>query len=123
MNPASDPDAALRLGDRVPDERLRLRAAVSPTTPPEILTLLAQDRSLMVRAAVAMNDAVPLATARVLARDADEHVRAVVARKLAALAPWLAAEEQEALQRRHSTRFPPWRRTRRCGCAQHFRMW
>ncbi len=99
MNPASDPDAALRLGDRVPDERLRLRAAVNPTTPPEILTLLAQDRSLMVRAAVAMNDAVPLATARVLARDADEHVRAVVARKLAALAPWLAAEEQEALQR------------------------
>ncbi len=97
MTSAPEPIAALRLAERITDERTRVRVAASPATPPEILDLLARDRSLMVRAAVATNDAIPLGAAGALARDADEHVRAVVARRLGALAPWLAADEQAAL--------------------------
>ncbi len=61
---------------------------------------LAGDPAVMVRAALAMNPATPPRVNQVLARDADERIRALLARKLASLAPELSTGEQDHLQRR-----------------------
>jgi uncharacterized protein (DUF2336 family) len=61
---------------------------------------LAGDPALMVRAALAMNPATPPRVNQVLARDADDRIRALLARKLASLAPQLSAGEQDELQDR-----------------------
>jgi uncharacterized protein (DUF2336 family) len=52
----------------------------------------------MVRAAVAANAATPVQADRLLAADADPRVRAVLGRKLAQLAPALAAAQQDRLR-------------------------
>jgi uncharacterized protein (DUF2336 family) len=79
------------------DEAARVRLGASPATQAEILLQLALDPSVLVRAALALNPAAPPAAHGVLARDADERVRALLARKLAALAPGLNETEQSRL--------------------------
>ena len=78
-------------------EKVRLGAASG--TPAEQLERLAADPAVMVRAALALNPAIPPAAERALAQDPDPRVRALLARKLAALVPTLSSEEQGRLQR------------------------
>ncbi len=99
MSVAAKAAVLARLTERGPDEVSRVRAGACSTTPPEILHFLARDRSVTVRAAVAMNGGTGIETAHALARDEDERVRALIARKLGALAPNLRPDDQEALRR------------------------
>jgi len=80
-----------------PDEAARVRLGAAATTPADILLQLALDPSVTVRAALALNPEAPPAAHGVLARDVDERVRALLARKLAALAPRLNETEQSRL--------------------------
>ena len=80
------------------DEATRVRLGASAKTPPDVLQQLAADDSPTVRAALAMNPAAPPQANYVLARDADERVRILLARKLASLAPNLSGDAQAALQ-------------------------
>jgi Uncharacterised protein conserved in bacteria (DUF2336)/Leucine rich repeat variant len=79
------------------DEAARVRLGANLTTSAEILLRLALDPSVTVRAALALNPSAPPAALGVLARDADDRVRALLARKLAALAPCLTEIEQSRL--------------------------
>jgi hypothetical protein len=56
------------------------------------------DASVMVRASLAVNPATPPETNAVLAADADDRVRALLARKLGSLVPALSAGGQERLR-------------------------
>jgi hypothetical protein len=80
------------------DEAARVRIGTNPDTAPDVLRLLANDPLVTVRAAVAMNVAAPGAVDQVLARDADERVRTLLARKLASLIPSMPATERDDLQ-------------------------
>ena len=82
-----------------PDVARRVRQGANEHAEPDILQGLAADRSVMVRAALALNPASPAGVNRVLARDPDERVRILLARRLAGLVPGLAGEEQLRLQR------------------------
>lgn len=79
------------------DEAARVRLGANHTTPAEILLRLAIDPSVTVRAALALNPSAPPAALGALARDADDRVRALLARKLATLAPCLTETEQSRL--------------------------
>jgi uncharacterized protein (DUF2336 family) len=79
------------------DEPMRVRLGAGSTTQAEILLRLALDPSVTVRAALALNPTAPPAALSLLARDADERVRILIARKLAALAPSLSDTEQASL--------------------------
>jgi uncharacterized protein (DUF2336 family) len=79
------------------DEAARVRLGANLTTPEEILLRLAVDPSVTVRAALALNPSAPPAALGVLACDADDRVRALLARKLALLAPCLTEIEQSRL--------------------------
>jgi uncharacterized protein (DUF2336 family) len=57
-----------------------------------------RDASLMVRASLAVNPATPPETNAVLAEDADERVRVMLARKLGLLVPTLSAGGQQRLE-------------------------
>ncbi len=81
----------------VADEANRVRLA-SRATEPEVLTFLARDPSITVRAAVAMNKASPISADRLLSVDQDERVRALLAGRIATLLPGLAAAEQAELR-------------------------
>src|ERR1700749_1064303 len=59
-----------------------------------------QNASLMVRASLAVNPATPPEANAVLAADADERVRVMLARKLGSLVPALSARGQERLRQR-----------------------
>ena len=76
------------------DEGRRVRLASHAATSAEVLAFLARDPSVLVRATVAMNRAAPAEVDRVLAGDEDERVRALLAGKVAALLPGLAAPER-----------------------------
>jgi uncharacterized protein (DUF2336 family) len=89
--------ATLPLPD--PQEAARVRLGASSTTPVAIMAQLACDPVVMVRAALAMNPATPPRLNQVLAGDVDERVRALLARKLAGLAPGLSIDDQDRLQR------------------------
>jgi uncharacterized protein (DUF2336 family) len=93
-------EAATRLDERGPSEASRVRAGANPSTPPEILSFLARDRAVTVRASVALNRSTPLQAAHVMARDEEDCVRALIAGKLGALAAGLGPNEQDALRRR-----------------------
>ncbi len=82
------------------DERGRVRQAAGSRTAPALLAALARDPSLTVRAAVALNPAVSEEVERLLAGDDDERVRALLARRIAGLAPTLPVREQELLANR-----------------------
>jgi uncharacterized protein (DUF2336 family) len=79
-------------------EAARVRLGASRSTSPDILRRLAGDASITVRVALALNPAAPPAVETSLARDRDERVRALLARKLAMLVPDLAGAEKVALQ-------------------------
>jgi uncharacterized protein (DUF2336 family) len=79
-------------------EAARVRLGASRSTSPEVLRRLAGDASVTVRVALALNPAAPPVAEASLARDRDERVRALLARKLAMLVPDLAGAEKAALQ-------------------------
>ena len=79
------------------DEAVRVRLGASATTPAETLLALTRDPSVMVRAALVLNPSAPRAVLGVLAQDADERVRVLLAHKLVALAPGLTEAEQSHL--------------------------
>lgn len=81
------------------DEVRRIRRGAAASTGPDILRELAADPSVTVRAALALNPRAPPAVNDALARDKDERVRTLLARKLAALVPTLTGEAQARLQR------------------------
>lgn len=81
------------------DESARVRLGASAHSQADILRRLAHDPAVTVRAAVAMNTAAPPEADQILARDRDERVRILLARKLAAMAPGLTNEHQEDLSR------------------------
>jgi uncharacterized protein (DUF2336 family) len=81
------------------DEKTRVRLGAQPTTTPEVLSSLSGDASVTVRAALALNPATPGNANEALSRDADERVRELLARKLAALAPTLSAPALSSLHR------------------------
>jgi uncharacterized protein (DUF2336 family) len=80
-------------------EARRVRQGADPHTGPEVLQALASDRSVTVRAALALNPASPAAVNQTLAQDPDERVRTLLARRLAGLLPGLAGPDQARLQR------------------------
>jgi len=81
-------------------EAVRVRLGAAPDTAPDVLRSLATDPEVTVRAAVAMNPAAAGDTDQVLARDGDERVRTLLARKLATLVPGLADAERAVLRER-----------------------
>jgi uncharacterized protein (DUF2336 family) len=68
------------------------------TVSPDAIRMLASDHAVMVRAALAMNPAVPLPLVRHMVQDPDDRVRALLARRLASLLPSLSAPELGQLQ-------------------------
>ena len=80
------------------NEAARVRLGASTATSPEMLGSLADDPSVMVRAALALNETAPPAANHALAHDDDERVRALLARKLAGLLPNLSTSDQARLQ-------------------------
>jgi uncharacterized protein (DUF2336 family) len=80
------------------DIRERVRQGAASTTSPDILLELACDPDLTVRAAVAMNCAAPSQANHLLARDSDDRVRTLLARKLSQLVPSLASGERDRLR-------------------------
>lgn len=80
------------------DETTKVRIGASPITSSEVMMMLANDASPTVRATLAMNRATPAHVDRTLARDSDERVRILLARKLGALAPTLSQDSQARLQ-------------------------
>ncbi|MDE2333335.1 MAG: DUF2336 domain-containing protein [Rhodospirillales bacterium] len=74
-----------------PDESARVRLGAGKATQVGVLLALARDEAVTVRASVALNQAAPPAANALLARDLDERVRTLVARKLALLLPGMAA--------------------------------
>ena len=74
-------------------EAARVRLAAGAGTEADVLTDLADDPSVTVRAALALNTAAPASVNGGLARDRDDRVRILLARKLAALVPTLSAPD------------------------------
>lgn len=91
LEAASPPPAAL-------DEATRVKLAASQTTPSDTLSALAQDPSVTVRAAVALNVAASGAADQILADDDDERVRVLLTRKVLALLPNLSSADQARLR-------------------------
>ncbi len=82
----------------------RVRLGSNASTPAPVLAGLACDPSVTVRAAVAMNPACPPGLDAAISQDADERVRALLARKLAQLAPSLSdAEHAQACEQMRAT--------------------
>jgi uncharacterized protein (DUF2336 family) len=79
------------------DEAARVRLGAGAGTKADVLIELADDPSVTVRAALALNTAAPAKVNDDLASDRDERVRILLARKLAALAPGLSAVDQARL--------------------------
>ena len=96
--PRALPDAAPDLTPEAMREASRVRLSAHIDTAPEVLHTLATDTSVTVRASVALNPATSVETNETLAGDPDERVRALVARKLAALVPSLSAKAQTRLR-------------------------
>jgi uncharacterized protein (DUF2336 family) len=79
------------------DAVIRARAAGREDLRPELLYYLAIDPAVEVRREVAANPAAPSQASAVLARDADESVRSLLAGKLARLLPDLSREAHSQL--------------------------
>ena len=79
-------------------EAVRVRLGAGASTDPAVLARLARDPSVTVRASIALNPAAPVDADAALLHDADERVRALLARKLGSLVPTLSAAEREALR-------------------------
>jgi uncharacterized protein (DUF2336 family) len=82
------------------DLAARVKLGANPATPSEVLSMLARDPAVTVRAAVAMNEATSLGADQHLAIDADERVRMLLARKMLALVPKMSLADQTRLRER-----------------------
>jgi uncharacterized protein (DUF2336 family) len=82
------------------DEALRVRLGAGRHTAAEAMEELARDESVTVRAALALNPAASPQANALLARDKDERVRVLLARKLGALAPTLSPQAHDQLRAR-----------------------
>lgn len=80
-------------------DAMRVRKGANPFTSPDVLEGLAGDPALVVRVALAMNPNLPAAAIGRLVGDEDERVRAILAGKLAGIAPALSQPDQQRLQR------------------------
>lgn len=98
-SPTTIPEEGGSGGEMQADEKTRVRLGASADTTPDMLRLLASDPAITVRAAVALNAAAPASVDRILMRDGDTRVRALLARKLATLLPTLKDSERARLQR------------------------
>ena len=78
-------------------KRPEVRLGAGTATKADVLIDLANDTSVTVRAALALNTAVPPQVNETLAGDNDERVRILLARKLTALVPGLSAAEHARL--------------------------
>lgn len=76
----------------------RVRLGASTTGSAEALERLASDPSATVRATLALNPAAPANVNAMLAKDADERIRVLLARKLASLVPGLTGEIRTSLR-------------------------
>ena len=83
---------------RSDDPAVRAALAKRADVSPELLYYLAEDTSVDVRRAVAVNEAAPRQTDVLLAGDADPTVRGGLARKIAQVAPNLSREASEKVQ-------------------------
>jgi len=83
---------------RHPDMQVRRKLARRADVKPEILYYLAGDKAAEVRRAIAANAATPGQADLILARDADEMVRADLAGKIARIAPHLSNADQGKLR-------------------------
>jgi len=79
-------------------ESARRKLAGREDTKPEILYYLAEDQSPSVRRAVAANATTPRQADLLLTKDADDDVRAEIARKIRRLLPDLGPEQAEKLR-------------------------
>jgi uncharacterized protein (DUF2336 family) len=75
------------------NEAARVRLAARSTTLPAVLSRLAHDSAVTVRAAVAMNPTLAPEAAQYLLTDSDDRVRALLADKVARLLPGLSRDE------------------------------
>lgn len=80
------------------DEAIRVKIGANPQTEPDVLLSLASDPSVTVRAAVAINRATPSHVDHMLARDTDERVRTLLARKLTSLIPDMPEFQRDQIQ-------------------------
>lgn len=81
-----------------PGEAARVREAADTGASALALERLARDPAVTVRAALAMNPAAPAPLFSVIAHDSDDRVRALLARRLAALLPSLADRQLDRLR-------------------------
>ena len=96
--PVADPPNAAPAEPSQADEVTRVRMASDITVSPDAIRMLAGDPAVMVRAALAMNPAVPLPFVRHLVQDPDDRVRALLASRLARLLPTLSTPDLGQLQ-------------------------
>ena len=80
------------------DEAIRVRQGACQTTSPEVLRQLAKDPSVTVRVSLALNPALPLHIAAILAADTDARVRTILSRKMAPLTAELPSEVRQRVQ-------------------------
>jgi uncharacterized protein (DUF2336 family) len=80
------------------DLAARVRLGANPATPSEVLSMLARDPAVTVRAAVALNEAASPGADQHLAIDADERVRMLLARKMLSLVPKMSLADQTRLR-------------------------
>ncbi len=80
------------------EEAARVRLGAAADTTADMLRALAEDPSVTVRAAVAMNRAAPVQVDQLLAGDTDARVRTLLARKLATLLPSVPSIARDTLQ-------------------------
>lgn len=90
-------EEAKRLAAAGSDAQRRALAARNDIRP-EILYFLAEDKSADVRRAIAGNEATPRQADLLLARDADQSVRELLAQKIARLAPQLSQEARAQIR-------------------------
>ena len=94
----SDYEAAKAMA-RSADPAVRRRVAASPLTRPELLYFLAADAAAEVRQAIATNAGTPRQADLLLAKDREVVVRGAVAQKVAGLLPDLSADQALQVER------------------------
>lgn len=97
LDPA-DYEAAKQMA-RSADPAVRRRVAEHPRTRPELLYFLAADTAAEVRKAIATNSGTPRQADLLLAKDRELSVRSAVAKKVARLLPDLSADQAAQIER------------------------
>jgi uncharacterized protein (DUF2336 family) len=93
MSKEADSAIVTTLGDLAK----RVRLGANPATPSAILSALAADPAVTVRASVALNAGAPIAADQRLAGDPDERVRLLLAQKMLTALPEMSKAERERL--------------------------